>query len=620
MKAKLFLKITPFMFLIIFMILVQCSFEYGYGNTKQQAIYISLKGDDSNPGTKSYPVKTLDKAIEILVEKKYNRINMTKGTYSAGTHSTTFSPAFLYLSSSILDSIDIDEVIISGGWSNDFSSQAVFTKKSDYTILDGKNITEYFFSLDNVDNITIEGFYLKNSSTSTPAGGVGLTIFNCNKLTIKNMFLDGLTSDTGNSTGIYVADSDNIYFKNITIDDCSTTNTNIFEGPLFLVNSRRLYFANCKISNNSFINTSFNGGAVYISNCNEISFYKSNFYNNQPVTTTGDCLGGAVHIEWSGFLDLDNDGTSISFDSCTFNNNTATSTGANAWGGTFYLFEVRNLEIKNSEFSDSNAEFGGAFYLIGVRNSEIKNSEFNHSNADEYGGAFYITFSDNLKLQQNSFSDNFANIDGGGIYITQCDYFENVLTIEECDFIDNAAQTGSGGAIRMHNVTIASISDSLFEQNWVDSNGGAIYLNNASTLTQDISIDNCLFFNNYSINGDGNVIYNQDYDTIQITNNSFIGNFKSSGAVNHDLTLNNPGTTLTIIHENFFTGAGTNNTAINELTNTVNHILTNNIFSAGTYTSIYENFGGPTISDINFNDLNIIANTDASAATDNDLQ
>lgn len=123
---------------------------------------------------------------------------------------------------------------------------------------------------------------------------------------------------------------------------------------------------------------------------------------------------------------------------------------------------LETLTIRNG----SGCSDGGG--VLNEGNLTVKNSTFTNNNAD-YSGAIAVFPGSSLTVTGSTFSGNSANISGGAIY----NWYGNV-DITNSTFGSNSAN--SGGAIFNDTDGTLSITDSTLENNTADdSDGGAIY-------------------------------------------------------------------------------------------------------------------------------------------------
>jgi hypothetical protein len=216
--------------------------------------------------------------------------------------------------------------------------------------------------------------------------------------------------------------------------------------------------------------------------------------------------GGAIYNQGSLFLS-----------GCTFTNNQAIDSQIqNGQGGAVCNY-YGNITISDSTFNSNQAKNGGAVYNY-YGNIYISGSYFITNNAKDCGGAIY---NNNLLSVKNSiFNGNFANSDilshGGAIH-----NLKGELSVENSNFTNNKAQYGGAigsGTSRGYEYSLNDhkifISNSLFENNYANGVGGAIYLASTSYLLR------------------GNNITFYDDITVSITNSIFNNNSgKSDGAI-----------------------------------------------------------------------------------------
>ncbi|MEE1133218.1 MAG: right-handed parallel beta-helix repeat-containing protein [Methanobrevibacter sp.] len=202
---------------------------------------------------------------------------------------------------------------------------------------------------------------------------------------------------------------------------------------------------------------------------------------------------------------------------CTLANSTA---GENNGGA---IYNVGYLTIINSTIANNTAKLGGAIYsgtglakgaTINIENSVIENNVAN-GNENNGGGAIFAQQIAGMTIDNTTFKDNKAltTSSGGAIFIS---HSEAEMKITNSEFIANHAngQDGTGGgAIYMVGTSNyerkgkLTISDTLFENNTADANGGAIY-SRATT----VNVEKSVFINN----NDANNISVYGYATEQI--------------------------------------------------------------------------------------------------------
>ena len=159
---------------------------------------------------------------------------------------------------------------------------------------------------------------------------------------------------------------------------------------------------------------------------------------------------------------------------CNFTNNIADEAG----GAVNWRRGAPN--ITDCLFEKNSAPKGGALYLNkSSEDSFISNCDFINNTAD-VGGAIYNNNSTDGIVSGCNFIENSAlNGDGGAIYM----YFAGTTspywsykdgTAINCNFIKNSAENGNGGAIYWSLSEEGSISGCDFEENTA-KNGGALY-------------------------------------------------------------------------------------------------------------------------------------------------
>ena len=251
--------------------------------------------------------------------------------------------------------------------------------------------------------------------------------------------------------------------------------------------------------------------------------------NNLSATSTFDDLQAEINNATEGsVLNLTRDYNGVYGSRIQFNKNLTidgqghTLDCLNAECSAFYSnsgnITLMNLKIINGH-NDDNAE-GGAIHIDGSAQYTIINCTFNNNWADNYGGAIYNSVNKALTIINSTFDNNKADDDDGGAIYTVGDVY-----IENSIFKSNTANEDAG-AIFCYN---AYITNCLFDSNnaggaiFSQCEGGAIY------CTNDLTIDNSTFKNNYATDYGGaayakNINVNNNQDSNQPHNSFFINN------------------------------------------------------------------------------------------------
>ena len=184
-------------------------------------------------------------------------------------------------------------------------------------------------------------------------------------------------------------------------------------------------------------------------------------------------------------------------------------TGTKNYGAAIQ-WNGNNGKAYNLSFIGNSASVAGAIYVKG-ENISISNCIFENNKANTGGGgaitiSAYNFFIENSIFKNNSALDNQYGV-GGAIYTNSRGNHE----IINSTFIDNKAV--SGGAIYF-NSNSCNVSNSIFIRNNATNDGGAI-----SIRGNNINVYNILFENNTSLKG--NAIYANQNNT-HIFNSKFL--------------------------------------------------------------------------------------------------
>ncbi len=327
----------------------------------------------------------------------------------------------------------------------------------------------------------------------------------------------------------------------ILIESCSFTNNysdNVGGGAMISGTGLTVsHIIDCEFENNFAVQ--IGGGIMVGGSSSEIrsSLFKDN---------TANFLGGGVML----FSGIDNRHNVI--DSCVFENNLSTL------GGGIYAEpqgSMISLLVQNSRFSGNRAELltpsyspsgggievfydpiadrdtsiiractfenneaeysGGGLYFVGLGSNTLSlvdscifQSNFLTTDAFQGAGSAYFNLgnSNDIQYRRSQFSDN-RNGNRGALSLVYGANSEGESLVQECDFIDNIANSyGSGISVRAFSSALSAdirIEDSYFEGNLISNplfgQGGALTI--ASFLNDfEAVVNRCEFVDNRNSN------------------------------------------------------------------------------------------------------------------------
>ena len=191
------------------------------------------------------------------------------------------------------------------------------------------------------------------------------------------------------------------------------------------------------------------------------------------VPMKGDSLLTRVTIEASDaefygggiYLEGDGSGNTLTVDDCTLDNLSAGGLG----GAIVAYMGGANMVVKDSSFSNTDAEWGGAIMWWDSEPDEnypallsVSGSSFEYSSA-VYGGAIYSEGFD-TELEDTTFNQCTASGWGGALYLGEQSFTLLSTDITWCD-------AGNGGGLSIVSAD-GSISDSTVENSSADFGGG----------------------------------------------------------------------------------------------------------------------------------------------------
>ena len=163
------------------------------------AAYVSVLGNDLNPGTKTAPVRNINKGIAIALANNKTEVRVAEGTY---TETAGYSSFFTMINVQ-------NGISLLGGFAPDFNNAP---DTSHHTIIHGPNggtqaSGPRILSVSSITNPTTIAYFTIENGVSQSAGG-GIYINNCsNKLIIRNNIIK-------NNYATYSGFGGNIYLQN----------------------------------------------------------------------------------------------------------------------------------------------------------------------------------------------------------------------------------------------------------------------------------------------------------------------------------------------------------------------------------------------------------------------
>jgi hypothetical protein len=424
------------------------------------AIFVCTTGNDENSGTRLAPVKSIQTALSKAQTLGLNNIYVASGRYIRGTGLNASSLIHNYSGVRI----GISDITLLGGWNSSFSER---TGKSE---LDAESGLYHVIWIDNVDNVTIDGFIIRNGnandSTTAHQRGGGIYIDQGNGHTIQNTEISENRALTLGG-GVYINQGENhtvdttinlnlannnhgggIYLHqgtSHTIKGNITDNTaNQYGGGVY-ISAGTSHTVEADISGNT-ANTY--GGGVYITGGNT-HIIDANISGN-----TGNTRGGGVYI---------NQGTSFTISGTIADNESALGGGVYIWYGTTHTL--------NGSIIGNNSTTDGGGVCVWYGTTHTINATIKENSAIRNGGGIYMERSSGHSIG-GTISGNTANTNGGGIYVNIGTSYTLSGTISS-----NSARNGGGMFVNQgtgHNVT------ATLNENSATQSGGGVYLNNST--------------------------------------------------------------------------------------------------------------------------------------------
>lgn len=182
--------------IVMVMAVVSCSADPEIG----REIYVSTSGSDSADGSKSKPVRSIQKAVSLVDGASNSTIYVATGTYTPGSGLETASSGNNYAGVNLSG---IYGLTLKGGWNSDFSSQS---GKSIIDSVSGGTTNKHGIFGASMTKLTIDGFVVRNgfaNGTDIHNSGAGICLTNLTDSTINNCIISNNTAEL-NGGGIYI--------------------------------------------------------------------------------------------------------------------------------------------------------------------------------------------------------------------------------------------------------------------------------------------------------------------------------------------------------------------------------------------------------------------------------
>jgi hypothetical protein len=363
---------------------------------------------------------------------------------------------------------------------------------------------------------------------------------------IDNVIFSGSTGDWG--TALTALSNSTVTVSNSSF----TNNAGEFGGAIFNDDFCQMTLTNVSMSNNTALDAvSGAGGAIY--NNGRLDIVGGNFQTNSArlnggfmvntgeVTITGATIDGHTTEDDGGAFYLYPE-ASLTLINSTVSN--STTTGSFDFGGAIYGDTV-SITLQNSTISDSHTTgYGGAIYaedsIITIENGSALTGNTTIDIAGLGGAVYSGGLLGQLVISDSLIDDNSADLGGGGVVC-----ISGQLTIIDST-ISNNSTTGYGGGVASYQGCAATITSTTFESNSVTSDapnganyyggGGLFLLAQNNNLSQ---IKSSTFTGNTSAT-DGGAIGIGDARTLTLTNNTIVGNSAQNGGGIHNSLVYEP--------------------------------------------------------------------------------
>lgn len=365
---------------------------------------------------------------------------------------------------------------------------------------------------------------VKNCTFTNNAAGIGSALWTDSSLYMENCTVDSNVGAPGTNYSSAVAvvgpttseGADAPKVPSVTITGCTFEDNgrddpSALGGALYMLGVDK-----AQVSDSSFTNNQGGtGGAVYCSNSNSATYTNVEFTGNSGVSGSG---GGGVYTDNT---------KNLSFDGCTFTNNTA-----GGMGGAICSGAQNSLTVTNCTFTGNSATAGNGGAISHQSGpAVIADSTFTGNSATVMGGAILVadtfTMDTTLELKNCTIEDSTGGY--GGALAIQGIKNSYILpaTVDSQTTITNSTGTVYGGAVYAAYVDL-NLGATITGSNGVNY-GGAVYANQSTLTVTGAITGNAVALTSEGKNGFGGGIASL-YGTLTIAEGAAVYNNTAAGA------------------------------------------------------------------------------------------
>ncbi|MBQ6219405.1 MAG: hypothetical protein IJJ47_06720 [Methanosphaera sp.] len=562
--------------------------------SKENIIYVSSKGKDTNTGKNRNQTTTLNNAIKKLKNNTSIILTTTskKDTYNIST-SINITSKTVKKGTNFTISGDNNKIITLNG----VKSKDIFTINGDYHVKIANINFEKSNQILNIKNtsVTVNNCKFIHNNATYFINSVNSSVNFTNNQVISNKLIKNTKSDLNSVFKFYYSENESkgkTNYNKIVISNNTFKNNNIkssliqtkyphvtLQNNIFKKNRINILLdlnnANALIKNNQIDNNKYSEFLNRF-DMKKVVFSKNTVKNNLRIGNDNQSgivlLGSDINnfkIENSVFEKNINSSYTMLISHSktilknvtiknTINKETIRALDSNLNINKFRMYNNKvkntlismakdfyptydfNVTINNSVFKNNRLNkdsvyderpMAGLINIGDCQNVIINNSSFIKNYCAKNGGIFYINSSKNNQIIKSTFLNNTSLRNGGNFYIKLC---ENTM-INKCLFKNNRAL--NGGTILLERSDV-NIYNSIFENNKANNTGGVL----TTVGGQNSIIKNTNFTKNVA-KYDGGVIFNSQSD-LNITSSLFEqNNAQIGGAIytiyNNENMINN---------------------------------------------------------------------------------